>query len=179
MSWVFSLCTHLMLMLTNLFTVSTSVSSICCPLFSQHGCPEKLHIHVQLADLNTNNTYCSYSSILPCAPSGSSTARQFLFIPLLAFLLQLSTAAKKLLSVKVCFFESPEHLSVFSKATSCSLFLLFYWAFSTTHPQLLQTTGCSHTYLLWQTYLKGRLLMSMTHLDFFFPILRKLCDQLW
>lgn len=94
MSWVFSLCTHLMLMLTNLFTVSTSVSSICCPLFSQHGCPEKLHIHVQLADLNTNNTYCSYSSILPCAPSGSSTARQFLFIPLLAFLLQLSTAAK-------------------------------------------------------------------------------------
>lgn len=78
----------------SLHSVHLSISRICCPLFSQHGCPEKLHIHVQLADLNTNNTYCSYSSILPCAPSGSSTARQFLFIPLLAFLLQLSTAAK-------------------------------------------------------------------------------------
>lgn len=44
--------------------------------------------------------------------------------------------------------------SLFSKATSCSLFLLFFWDFSITHLQLLQTTGCkgSHIFLLRQFF---------------------------
>lgn len=84
-----------------------------------------------------------------------------------------STMVKRLPLVKVFSFEFLELLtSLFSKATSCSLFLLFFLGFfHDTSPALTDHWVQGQSYIssetVLQSFLNGRLLMAVTHRHFF------------
>lgn len=94
---------------------------------------QKIKLKKWLVHLDANNI-CHSSSLFPTLCPFWYFHTQTIPIHIsLSISIAVLYNSKRLPSVKVCSFEPLT--SVFSKATSCSLFLLFCWDFSVTHPQ--------------------------------------------